>query len=143
MDIETLKGLVCSEYHDKLDRILVMCNAPYARTAGLELVSITKDCVKMKKKILSEDLNSNGVVHGAVSYGLIDHTFAIADNIKSDGVGQSCNIIYHRPCKGPIIQTECCLINESRSLAIYDVRLFCEGKLIVSATCTAFRIRKD
>lgn len=143
MDMETLRGRVSSEYQIHLDRILAMCNAPYAVDNGIELVSISPECARMRKEVRPEDLNSHGVVHGAVTFGIIDHTFAIAANVRGDGVGQSCNIIYHRPCKGPIIETECRPVNESRHLVIFDVRIMSEGKLMVSATCTGFKYSQE
>ncbi len=126
-----------------MDNILEMCNAPYAVASGIELVSITKDSVRMRKTVREQDLNSNGVVHGAVSFGLIDHTFAVITNIDIPTVGQSCNIIYHRPCTGPIMETEARILNESRSLTTVEVRLSSNGKLIASATCIGFKTRRD
>jgi len=143
METETLRDLVGTEYIPYLDRIKVMCEAPYAVANGIELVSLTKESAKMRKVVRPDDLNSNGVAHGAVLFGLIDHTFAMAANVICDGVGQSCNIIYHRPVTGKVIETESRLINESRSLIIYDVRLFCDGKLCTSATCTGFKTKKE
>lgn len=143
MDLETLNGIVSPELHEYLPRVLDMCNAPYAVANGIELVSLTPECTKTKKVIRPEDMNSMGRVHGASLFGLIDHTFAIAANVKCDGTGQCCNIIYHRPCMDPEVTAEATLINESKSLVIFDVKLFSGGKLRVSATCTGFKFNKD
>ncbi len=140
MDVETLKNIVSPELQEYLPRILEMCNAPYAVANDIELVSLTPDCTRMKKKIGPDDMNSMGRVHGAALFGLIDHTFAIAANVKSDGTGQCCNIIYHRPCTDLEIESEARLINESKSLVIFDVKIYSGGKLRVSATCTGFKI---
>jgi uncharacterized protein (TIGR00369 family) len=140
MDIETLKTIVCSEYHEYLPRVLDMCRAPYAVANEIELVKITPDCVTMRKIIRPEDMNSMGRVHGAALYGLADHTFAVACNLKHDGTGQSCNVIYHRPCFDDVVTAEAKLINESKSLGIWDVRLYSGGKMRMSAICTGFKI---
>jgi uncharacterized protein (TIGR00369 family) len=141
MDLETLKGLVSPGLHGYLGSILDMCNAPYAIANGLELVSVDSGSVKMKKTVFPQDLNSNGVVHGAASYGLLDHTFAIACNVKEPTVGFTCNVIYHRPCVGNVIESEATIINESRSVVTVGVKLFSGGKLIASADCIGFKMR--
>lgn len=142
MDIETLRKIVCPEYHDRLDRAKEMCEAPFAVDRGIELISVSENSARMRMAVRPQDLNSNGVVHGAASYGLADHTFAMICNIKCVGVGQACNIIYHRPCKGPVMEAEATILNESRSLIIVDVKVTCEGKLIASAVCTAFKTER-
>jgi uncharacterized protein (TIGR00369 family) len=141
MDIGTLKGLVSPDLHEYLGNILEMCNAPYAVANGIELVSVDSLSVKMKKTVFPQDLNSNGVVHGAASYGLLDHTFAIACNIKEPAVGFTCNVIYHRPCTGNIVEAEATVINESRSVITIGVRVSSGGKLIASADCIGFKMR--
>ncbi|MDR1954782.1 MAG: PaaI family thioesterase [Candidatus Methanoplasma sp.] len=139
MDIEALRGLVDPELHDWLDDILRMCNAPYAIDNKIELVSVSKEAVRMRKEVTPRDLNSNGVVHGAVSFGLIDHAFAVIGNIDTQSVGLSCNIIYHRPCFGSMLEAEARLVNESRTLITVDVSLRSENRLIASASCIGFK----
>jgi acyl-CoA thioesterase len=142
MDTETLRGLVDPEMHEWLDNVLEMCNAPYAIENGIELVSAGKSKVVMRKNVASSDLNSNGVVHGAASYGLIDHAFAVICNMDSRTVGLSCNVIYYRPCFGEVMEAEAKLINESKTLMTVEVTLHSEDKLIASATCIGFKARK-
>ncbi|MBO4798765.1 MAG: PaaI family thioesterase, partial [Candidatus Methanomethylophilaceae archaeon] len=80
--------------------------------------------------------------HGAAIYALMDHTFAIACNISSDSTGQSSEIKYYRPASGKLTAIAE-PINRSRSLEVYSVRAVSEeGKLIASATCTSFIIKK-
>ena len=138
MDMVTLRRLVDPELYDHLDNILEMCNAPYAVENNIELICADKCSVKMKKAISPRDLNSNGVVHGAASYGLIDHTFAVICNMDVRTVGLSCNVIYHRPCFGSEIEAEARIVNRSKSLMTVDVNLYSEGKLIATATCVGF-----
>lgn len=142
MDKKALLQLVDPEMHDWIDNILEMCNAPYAVENGIELVSASKKLVVMRKKVSSRDLNSNGVVHGATSFGLVDHTFAVICNMDVRTVGLSCNIIYYRPCFGEVMEAEAKLVNESRTLMTVEVTLRSEGKLIASATCMGFKSGK-
>lgn len=138
-----MKVLVDPVFHEYLDSILEMCNAPYAVSHDIELVSIEKDIVRMKKVIGPSDKNSNGVAHGATSFGLIDHTFAVISNIKQPSVGLSCNVVYHRPGIGNLIESEARIINESRSLITVDVSVHSDSKLIATATCIGFKTRKE
>jgi len=142
MDVETLRGLVDPEMHDWLDNILEMCNAPYAVENKIELVSASKKSVIMRKEVSPHDHNSNGVVHGAASFGLIDHAFAVVCNMHVRTVGLSCNIIYHRPCFGDVMEAEAELVSETKSLMIVDVTLRSEGKLIATASCIGFKAGK-
>jgi acyl-CoA thioesterase len=142
MDMETLRGLVDPEMHEWMDNIFEMCNAPYAVENGIELISASKTTVVMKKNVAPSDLNSNGVVHGATSFGLVDHTFAVICNMDVRTVGLSCNIVYHRPCFGNVIEAEAKLINESKSLMTVEVTLRSEGKIIATATAIGFKAGK-
>ena len=142
MDMETLRGLVDPELYEWLDNILEMCNAPYAVGNGIELIRAEKEYVSMRKTVSPGDLNSNGVVHGAASYGLIDHVFAVICNMDVRTVGLSCNIIYHRPCFGSVMEAEAKVINRSKSLMTVEVTLRSEGKLIATATCIGFVSRR-
>ncbi len=124
------------------ERLTDMYNAPFARMMGIEPVSIKPDSVKMKMILKPEFKNSHGIGHGAAIYALADHTFAFASNIFNDATGQCCNIIYHRPAVGDVLESESRLINDSRSLSIHEVCVYCEGKMITSGTYTAFKLQR-
>lgn len=144
MDIETAKSLVSPEFYDRMDKIMEMCNdAPFAISNHLELVRVTEDSTVLRKEMHPEDLNSNGVAHGGSIYTLMDHTFATAANLRCFGVGQCSNIIYYRPWVGGTLEAEAKLINESKSLIMFEVYARCGGKLIASATFTAFKVEKN
>ena len=124
------------------DRVLDVFSAPFAQHMGLGIESISKDEVICTMDIQPFMLNSMGRVHGAVIYTLMDHTFAIISNMLHDGTGQSTEVKFYRPANSSL---RCVArpINISRSLAIYDVRVYSdEGKLIASSTCTGFIIQK-
>jgi acyl-CoA thioesterase len=139
MDTDTMRGRISPDAQQYTDSISEMCNAPYAVRIGLELVSASLACVKTQKTLSPEDLNSNHVAHGGIIFGVIDHTAALLSNMGYRSVGQSVNVIYHRPCVGPIIECEAKILNDSRSLTIIDARVYCGGKLVASAVCTSFK----
>ena len=91
-----------------LDRIRELYSAPFARDLGVERESISEDEISLYLDIVPKHINSRGFVHGAVIYGLTDHTLAFAANMEEEAVGQNCNIIYHRP------MTEGRLVSKSR-----------------------------
>jgi len=138
MEWENLRELVDPALHKWKDNITEMCNTPYAIENGIELVSLTKGSVVVKKEITPRDLNSNGVVHGATSFGIIDHAFAIVGNTDIRTVGLSCTINYYRPCFGGVLIGEAKEVNRSKTLFTADMMLRCEGKLIASALCIGF-----
>lgn len=125
------------------DRIRAMYDAPFARTMGIEIQSVDGDRVECYMDLRPEFMNSMGRGHGAAIYALIDHTFTIAANMVHDATGQSSTVAFYRPASGRI-RAVCVPVNRSKSLEVYDVRVYSEeGKLIASSTCTAFVIRRD
>jgi uncharacterized protein (TIGR00369 family) len=143
MDADGLKGIVGPELHERMDNILRMCNTPYAVANGIVPVSVSRGFVVLSKDVVACDLNSNGVVHGAASFGLMDQAFGMVCNIDAPTVGLSCNIIYHRPCFGGTMVAMAKVINESRSLMTIEVALHSDGKLIATATCIGFKTGKS
>jgi len=115
-------------------------SAPFAREMGIEVDSLSRDEVVLHMDIAPKHINSRGFVHGAVIYGLMDHSLAFAANMNGTAVGQSSNILYHRPVKEGRLVSRTVPVNRSKSLEVYDSKVFCNGKLIASCTLTAFRI---
>jgi uncharacterized protein (TIGR00369 family) len=126
--------------HVHLDRIKDLYSAPFARDIGIEIENISKDEVSLYVDIVPKHINSRGFVHGAVIYGLTDHTLAFCANMEEEAVGQNCNIIYHRPLREGRLISRSRVINVSRSLKTYAIDTYCNGKLISSSVCTAFRL---
>ncbi|MBE6520625.1 MAG: PaaI family thioesterase [Thermoplasmata archaeon] len=142
MDIEELKTRMADDVVEYADRVMAMYGAPFARAMGVEIERIEKDRVVCSMELTPVMMNSMGRGHGAAIYTLIDHTFAIAANMVADGTGQSTEVKFYRPASGKLT-AEAVPINRSRSLEVYAVKVFSEeGKLIASATCTSFMLRK-
>jgi len=142
MDREELLPLMSEDTKQYVDRVLDVFSAPYAQHMGLKIEKISMDEVVCSMGIQPFMINSMGRVHGGAIYALIDHTFAIISNMLHDGTGQSTEVKFYRPASTDL---KCVAkpINVSRSLGIYDVRVYSEeGKLIASSTCTGFIIRK-
>ena len=140
MDREAILGALSDDCKQYVDKVIEVYQAPFARDLGIEIDSISKDEVLLHLDVVPKHINSRGFVHGAVIYGLMDHSLAFASNLEEEAVGQCSNIIYHRPIKEGRMQVRTVPINRSRSLCIYDSRVYSNGKLIASCTLTAFRL---
>ena len=140
MDDADFLSVMSPDTHRYLDRIKDLYSAPFARELGVEIENISRDSVSLYLDIIPKHINSRGFVHGAVIYGLTDHTLAFHANMEEEAVGQNCNIIYHRPLKEGRLISKSRIINVSRSLKTYEINTYCNGKLISSSVCTAFRL---
>lgn len=142
MDKEQVAEIVPAEYADRLDHITEMLNAPYFAMNAMEPVSIKKEEVVIRKRMLPNDWNSNGFWHGGAIYGVMDHAFAILTNLDGQAVGQSSNVNYYRPGRGEYITAKARFINVSRSLYHVYVEAFDGEKLVASGISTAFRVKE-
>jgi acyl-CoA thioesterase len=142
MEREELLPLMSDDTKQYADRVLEVFGAPFAQHMGIKIESISSEEVICSMSIQPFMINSMGRVHGGAIYSLMDHTFAIISNMLHDGTGQSTEVKFYRPANGDL-RCVAKAINVSRSLGIYDVRVYSqEGKLIASSTCTGFIIRK-
>ena len=142
MDVEELQTRMSDDTKQYADRVMELYEAPFARHMGVEIESVSLDEVVCTLSIQPFMINSMGRVHGAVIYSLLDHTFAVISNLTHDGTGQSTEVKFYRPAMGDL---RCVArpINISRSLGIYDVRVYStENKLIASSICTGFILKK-
>ena len=142
MEKEDLLARMSEDTKQYADRIMDLYKAPFARHMGIEIESVSMDETVCTMDIQDFMINSMGRVHGGVIYALLDHTFAIISNMTHDGTGQSMEVKYYRPANSKL---RCVAkpLNISRSLAVYEVKAYSEeGKLIASANCTAFILKK-
>ncbi len=141
MDQNELLSIVDEDGWSAVDRIRSMSDAPFAKEVGITTVLVSKERTVAEMLVRPGILNSLGVVHGAATYALIDHTFGVASNIGRDSVGQCVNVHYYRTVKDGLLRAEAVLINESRSISNYDVKVYNKDELVASAVCTGFKIK--
>jgi len=142
MELDELLPLMSEDTKQYADRVLEVYSAPFAEHMGLKIESISSEEVVCTMDVQPFMINSMGRMHGGAIYTLIDHTFAIISNMYHDGTGQSTEVKFYRPANSKL---RCVArpINLSRSLGIYDIRVYSEeGKLVASSTCTGFVLRK-
>lgn len=141
MNADELRSRMDDDVVQYLDSVVDMYNAPFARMMGIEVVSVSKDEVVCEMELRPDLMNSMGRGHGAAVFALVDHTFAILCNLNHPCTGQSTSISYYRPAQGKL-RAVAKPVNKSRSLEVYEVRVYSEeGKLIASATNTAFVLK--
>lgn len=140
MDDADFLSRMTPDTHQYLEKVKEIYSAPFARDLGIEILKISKDEISLCVDIVPKHINSRGFVHGAVIYGLTDHTLAFAANMDEEAVGQNSNITYHRPLTEGRLISRSRIINISRSLKIYEINTYCNDKLISSSVCTAFRL---
>lgn len=142
MDRDEILSRMSEDMRDRIDRAVEMYEAPFARLLGIEIESIETDRTECSMVLGPEFMNSMGRGHGAAVYGLIDHTFAIACNVSHPCTGQSSTVSFFRPASGRL-RAVCVPVNRSRSLEVYDVRVYGEnGKLVAASTCTGFVLKE-
>ncbi len=140
MEQNELLSIIDEDSRFAVNRIRSMSDAPFAKEVGIKTVLVSKEKTVAEMPVRPGILNGLGVVHGAATYALIDHAFGVASNVERDSVGQCVNVHYYRTVKDGVLRAEAVLINESRSISNYDVKVYNNNNLVASAVCTGFKI---
>jgi uncharacterized domain 1 len=130
------------DVHGQLDSVRGIYLAPMSRENDIEIISVSKDSVRTSMELKEKHMNGNRVAHGAATFILIDDTFAFASNLFEPAVGVNVSVSYHRPAVGGTLEAVSQLISETRSLSVFDIKVYCSGKHIATAVCTAFKTGK-
>ncbi|MDR2866517.1 MAG: PaaI family thioesterase [Methanomassiliicoccaceae archaeon] len=117
-------------------------NAPYSRLNKVDPISIRPDEVWCRMPLDESTLNSIGLTHGAAIFALADCTFAFAANLHGEKqIALSGSIIYHRPGVGNELTACTSKISDTNSVSTYEVRVYCGGKHIATATFVGFKLK--
>ena len=142
MDREELLARMSDDVKMYVDNVMNVYNVRFAGPMGIEIVSISNEEVVCEMDLRPDLLNYMGFGHGGVIFTLADHTFGIQCNIEHPCTTQNIAINYYRPAQGRL-RAVSRPINRSRSLEVYEVRVLSEeGKLVASAVCTAFVLKR-
>lgn len=139
MDDTEFLSLMDPEIRGSLEAVKGVYNANYTRANGIEIQHISRDEVKLRMPIRDDHLNGNNVAHGGAIYAIIDDTFAFACNLFEPAVGQNTVVSFHRPAVGGILESVSKRISDTRSLSVFEIKVYCSGKHIATAMCTAFK----
>ena len=142
MDREDLLSRMSDDVKEYVDDVMKVYNVRFARQMGIEIVSVSHEEVVCEMDLRPDQLNYMGFGHGGAIFALVDHTFGIQCNIEHPCTSQNIAINYYRPAQGRL-RAISHPINRSRSLEVYEVRVLSEeGKLVASAVCTAFVLKR-
>lgn len=142
MNKKEILGCIPEDLSGNQEHIEEMLEAPYFTENDMEPVSISKDCVIIRKRIGKSDWNSNGFWHGGAIFGIMDHAFAILTNLDGVAVGQNSNVNFYRPGKGETITAKARFVNRSHSLDQVYVEAFDGERLVASGISTAFKVNE-
>jgi len=130
------------DIHEQLDNVKSIYLAPMSRDNGIEIISVSKDSVRTSMELKEKHMNGNNVAHGGATFILIDDTFAFASNLFEPAVGVNVSVSYHRPAVSGTLEAVSQMVSETRSLSVFDIKVYCSGKHIATAMCTAFKTGK-
>ncbi|MCL2786171.1 MAG: PaaI family thioesterase [Methanomassiliicoccaceae archaeon] len=143
MNDDEIRAIIDPQVRDELfDVVKEIHNAPYARLNGIETVSVSKDEIRTRMKLIDNKMNSVERAHGAAVFALADHTFALAANLgEYRQTALSVSIIYHRPGIGNELTAVSSMVSETNSVSTYDVKVYCDGRHIATATSIGFKLK--
>ena len=139
MEEAELRSVMSDDIQDLYDTVKKFDDAPFAKANGIRITSVTKDEVRLSMDMLPGHYNTNGVAHGGAVYAIIDQTFGLASNLFEPAVGQNTFVIFHRPAVGKSLETVSERVSNTRSLSVFDIKVYSGGKHIATGMCTAFK----
>ena len=139
MNESELRSVMSEDVRDLYDTVKKFDTSPFAVANGIRIDSVTKDEVKLSMEMLPGHYNTNGVAHGGAVFAIIDQTFAVASNLFEPAVGQNTFVTYHRPAVGKSLEGVSKRISDTRSLSVFEIRVYSGGKHIATGMCTAFK----
>jgi acyl-CoA thioesterase len=105
-------------------------NDRFATGNGIDIDSVTEDCVVCGMELRAEHRNAAGAVQGGAIFTLADLAFAVHCNLamvcgEDTGlsVGQSCSISFLKPTKGRRLSAISACISKGRSMSVYRIRI--------------------
>lgn len=120
--------------------------SPWGTLIGLEVEVAEGGSARCVLEADQRHHNSNGVVHGAVPYALVDTAMgaALYSTLGQGGMAATVEIkvSYFKPVRAGRVHAEARVIHRSRQLATLEAEVIQGGELVAKALGT-FRILKD
>jgi acyl-CoA thioesterase len=122
----------------------------FATGIGVEIDSVTEECVVCSLKLNDSHKNSIDNVQGGAIFTLADLTFAVHCNLEwvcgedvGVTVGQSCNISFLKSTRGSKLFAESACLSKGRSVSVYRICVKDDlGVAIAEMTANSFTIAK-
>ncbi len=133
---------------DKLDlpeaikqRIREINNAPFIRSFGMELVSISEDGEVKVTMDASDKHNALGSAHGGAVFTIADQAFAVASNLGPEHqVAIFASMTYIKPARGKL-EAVAKKIGETKRTSVYEVKIFEKGELVAVFQGNGYKLK--
>ena len=123
------------------ERIREINNAPFIRSFGMELVSITEDGEVRVTMDASDKHNALGSAHGGAVFTVADQAFAIASNLGPEHqVAMFASMTYIKPARGKL-EAVAKKIGETKRTSVYEVKVFEKGELVAIFQGNGYKLR--
>lgn len=136
MDLDTLK--LPEEVRERLRGIN---NAPFIRTFGIQLESITEDGEVRVTMDVSDKHNALGTAHGGAVFTLADQAFAVVSNLGPEvQVAMFASMTFIRPARGMLVAVAN-KIGETKQTSVYEVKVFEKGELVAVFQGNGYKLK--
>jgi acyl-CoA thioesterase len=123
------------------ERIREINNAPFIRSFGMELVSISQDGEVRVTMDASDKHNALGSAHGGAVFTVADQAFAVASNLGPEHqVAMFASMTYIKPARGKL-EAVAKKIGETKRTSVYEVKVFENGELVAIFQGNGYKLK--
>jgi acyl-CoA thioesterase len=123
------------------ERIREINNAPFIRSFGIELVSISEDGEVRITMDASDKHNALGSAHGGAVFTIADQAFAVASNLGPEQqVAIFASMTYIKPARGKL-EAVAKKIGDTKRTSVYEVRVFEKGELVAIFQGNGYKLK--
>jgi len=122
-------------------RIREINNAPFIRSFGMELASISEEGEVRVTMDAGDKHNALGSAHGGAVFTIADQAFAVASNLGPEHqVAMFASRTYIKPARGKL-EAVAKKIGETKRTSVYEVKVFEEGELVAIFQGNGYKLR--
>lgn len=123
-------------------RLQAITNCEFARIAGMKVISISKEEVRVEMD-LDGKLNGFGTGHGGAVFSLVDQAFTLACNQGEHAtVARSASTRFLKPAQGKLVAVACQEREDDRS-SYCRVLVYCGAELVAEFEGIGHKLKKD
>ena len=123
------------------ERIQRINDAPFIRSFGMELVSISDDGEVRVTMDASDKHNALGAAHGGAVFTIADQAFAVASNLGPElQVAMFASMTFIKPARGKL-EAVAKKIGETKRTSVYEVKVFEKGELVAIFQGNGYKLK--
>ena len=123
------------------ERIQRINDAPFIRSFGMELVSISDDGEVRVTMDDSDKHNALGAAHGGAVFTIADQAFAVASNLGPElQVAMFASMTFIKPARGKL-EAVAKKIGETKRTSVYEVKVFEKGELVAIFQGNGYKLK--